>query len=123
MSESEADRTFFNFLWFIQGGKILLRSDGLEIFSISRNGPDPEIDIRNIESLRKLIPPLTPLFMEKMRKVSKNLASSDRNIRVTVNGDLFLNMGSRGTILKDMEGFMGMVMKRIKVAKNKSRIK
>lgn len=113
MSESETDLDIFKFLWFIQGGEFVLRRDGINALSISRNGPDPEIDILDINSLRTLVPPINPAYMERMRKISRELAASGKNLRVMVDGDFFLNMGSKGTVLKDLEGFAGMFMNRI----------
>lgn len=118
MSEVDSDLSLVKLLWLIKGGKLLIRRNGVDAFSISSNGLEPVIDIRNMDSTRELIPPVTPIFMERMRKLSRKMASSDVNFRITVDGDLFLNMGSKGTTLKDMEGFASVLMKRFSQLKD-----
>ncbi len=113
MSEVDEDLSLAKILWFIKGGKILVRRDGVDIISIRSNGVEPEVDLLNLDSLVELMPVKAPLLMERMRKLSRKMAGSDLNIKVTVNGDLFLNMGKEGSTLKDLEGFASVLMKRL----------
>lgn len=113
MNDSDADQALFKLIWLVKGGSLLLRRNGLDTASVSHNGVDPEIDILDVDSAASLMPPINPLFMERMRRISRRFAELDMNVKVLVNGNLFLNMGSKGTIFRDIEGFAGMFMNRL----------
>ena len=113
MSESDLDEAFVGLLWLVKGGKILVRRNGVDVISIGRVDSDPAVDIMDINSVESMMPSINPVFMERMRKLSRKLASSNRNVVLTVNRDLFLNFGSKGTIFKDVEGFANLLVKRI----------
>lgn len=113
MNESDLDQALINLLWFIKNGTISIRRNGIDIISLGSTGEEPIVDLLDIESLRQIMPPISAPFMERMRKMSRKLAASGRNVRVMVEGDFFLNMGSKGTVLKDLEGFVGMFVNRL----------
>ena len=113
MSEVDQDLSLIRLLWSIKSGKLLILRNGVTTISISSNGVDPEINLLDMNSMRELIPPLTPIMMERMRRLSKKMAGSAMNVQVNVDGDLFLNMGSKGSTLKDLEGFASVLMKRL----------
>lgn len=112
MSEADPDLTLLKLLWIVKSGEVLIRMKGVDVLAVRRTGADPEIDVIDMESLEFLTPPITPLFLEKLRKMSRNLSAVQRNIRFLLNGRLVLNFGSRGTVLKDLEGFIGLTLKR-----------
>ena len=113
MSEVDQDLSLVKLLWFIKGGKLLVRRNGIDTVSISSNGVDPEINLLDMDSIIGLIPPMSPILMERMRRLSKKMAGSAMNVRINVDGGLFLNMGSKGSTLKDLEGFASVLMKRL----------
>ena len=119
MSEADQDLDLVKQLWFIRGGKIIIRMNGADIVSIISKGAEPQIDILNMDSLIELISARTPFLMDRMRRLSRKMAVSGLNIRVTVNGDPFLNIGKEGSALKDLEGFANMLVKRLNQVKFK----
>jgi hypothetical protein len=114
MTRNDPDQSLIKLLWFVKGGRLRVGRDGTEAFYLTHNGVDPEIDIRDLDALKSLLPTVNPSFMERMRKLSKRMAASNRNVRITVNGRLFLNLGSRGTVVKDIGGFARIVLHRAK---------
>lgn len=112
MTQNDYDRYLFEILQLVTGGRLRVKRNGIDTIFITHNGVDPEIDIRDIDSLKTLLPPITPSFLERMRQLSKEMATANRNVRISSDGDLFLNMGSRGTVIKDLEGFAELALKR-----------
>lgn len=113
MSDTDPDLFLFKFLRLVKGGQVLIRRNGIDTVTLRNNGVDPEIDILELDSIKEFLPPVTPSFMEKMHRMSKDLAADNINICLKVNSKLFLNLGSRGAVLKDIEGFAGLLMKRV----------
>ena len=114
MIRNDPDQSLLNLLWLVKGGRLRVRRGSVDAFLLTHNGVDPEVDIRDLDAMKTFLPHLSPSFMERMRKLSRRMAKNDRNVRITVNGKLFLNFGSRGTVVRDIEGFAGMVFKRAK---------
>lgn len=114
MTRSDPDQDLLRLLWLVRGGRLCVNRNGVEAFHITHNGVDPELDIRDLDALKSLLTPISPSFMERMRKLSKKMAESNKNIVITFEGKQFLNFGSRGTLVKDVEGFAGMLLKRVK---------
>lgn len=112
MTRNDPDQSLLELLWLVKGGRLRVKRGGIDAFFLTHNGVDPEIDIHDLDAMKTFLPPITPSFMERMRKLSRRMAESDRNVRVTFEGKLFLNFGSRGTVIRDVEGFAGMVLKR-----------
>lgn len=110
----DSDVNLVNLLWLIKGGRLKIKNNGKGILSIRRAGEDPEIDILDMDYIMSIMPRLSLPVTERMRKLSRSLARSEKNVRITLDGDNFMNLGRDETILGDLEGFADIFLKRIK---------
>lgn len=114
MTEIDTDLLLLDLLWFIKGGELTIRRNGVDSISIRSNGIEPELDIRNIDSLKDLIPPVNLFLLSRLNKLSKKVSAKGRNLRIDVNGIFLLNLGAKGGSLNEVEKITGKILKKTK---------
>ena len=99
-------------LWAVKGGSVLIRVNGMEILTLSRSGEYPQINILDLDTVASMMPDLNVVFMERMRKLSRKLSREGRNIKIDIDGHLFMNFGSQQNPIKDVGSFLDIMVKR-----------
>ena len=112
MSE-DPDLALLELLWSIKGGSLSVRSDGKEKLSISRSGNFPEINIHDLEYVLSLMPnPRSVPLMEKLRRLSRSLSKSGKNLVVKIEDEPLMNFGKDQNIISDVENFADLFIKK-----------
>lgn len=109
----DPDLALLELLWMIKGGTLSIESNGKEQLSFKKTGDYPEIDIKDFEYVLSLMPnPRRIPLMEKMRRLSRSLSKSGKNLVIKIEGEPFMNFGKEQNMISDVENFADLFMKK-----------